>query len=1292
MYYGSDAFNEVIESSNGKALKPLLMTEDESIVIEQFENLVYHGGMNNTERLVLGATNSAYIEVSAYTDADLEGKELIFKVGAELSDGTIEYAPMGLFTVQRVSKDEDVSTFVAIDRMYRFDKLYDDTGLDIPTSLEAAVYNLVVTQCGFTGFEAESVISNSGTILESLNGKGYTCRDVLSFICGTQGSFAYIDVNGMLRTSSVMGNFRIDKVAEKTWEFEKADEDYSIGYIEMQKDDEFTYVSGTKGDNIGLSQFNPLATQSLCDKVYESMKNIAYRPCVLEILDDIRIRSNDVIRFTDIDGTQYEFPCMQLEHNLTSGYTRIVATGNTELTDNYVNEGSTTRELRQTKMELSLAKKSIAENANGIVTVTEKTAEIEANINGIQADFTEKITETRTYAQEVANTAESNANNATDAKLTNYSTTTEMQSAIDVSASGIRTEVSASVQNLQQQIDGAIETFTGSAVPTLSNEPASNWTDDTEKDKHIGDLYIVNSDGGDYEGFYYRFEKSGTTYQWVLLKDAEITKALQDAKEANEKAQSVADDLANNYSTTTEMNSAIEQTAESIASTVEATYTTKDEFSMSLDTIGEASGTLIHVTDASNDDLQDVIVYGKSTQASTPTPDAPIDIASVGDDGEVTITGCSKNMFDDTPIISRTAKGVTYSAYSGGGTKLVGTTTGTYSQNSRNDYNKLKLSPGSTVYVRVFSDVSTAYIIFRRYLSDGTSATVALGVNGGTKKITIESNCTEVGIFIVASNTAETVVDGYLQIVVSATNDITEYVPYNGNTATITSNLPLRGIKVASGGNYTDASGQMWICDSIEKYADGSGKYIKRTRYMEYNGASSEAWGSLNGYFRIAVTGLNANKEGLCNICPVVTSFPSNGAMYNSAFVYFRYNTLEVNNTSMTVDDFKTWLAEHPMQLVAILAEPIETPLTAEQVAEFETLQTYKPVTTLYNSDGAGLEVTYIRDTPLADTVSRVSKSESKITQLADEIELKVDKDGVISSINLTPETVKIEAEKIDLVGKVTADMIQAGAVTAEKIDVEDLFAQSITATDFNITGGSVDISTSTTEDNPEESKIVMRSTEAGEYIGFFPNKVLVSGEEMKAEGIVYANKSAMLTCNNLKFGDYTYPTFDTSDGIAIAYNRYGDGSGFHNTIELNGCGGTGGIYLCTFNTDTGQPNRIRVFDSFATTTTYADYTAYGIERSIDNSFDITVAASTTTTLYDFSSSESGVYEVIVTCGDYASIYTTVCKSTASTAMASPVSTSTIGAVLAQGGQYTLTIKNGSTSEQTFSCRIIKKS
>lgn len=81
--------------------------------------------------------------------------------------------------------------------------------------------------------------------------------------------------------------------------------------------------------------------------------------------------------------------------------------------------------------------------------------------------------------------------------------------------------------DIQNQVDGVIETWTSTAVPTLNNYPASNWSTDDEKAKHIGDLCF------DQNNHCYRFMKNEDgTYEWKLLADSDVTKAVEDAKEA----------------------------------------------------------------------------------------------------------------------------------------------------------------------------------------------------------------------------------------------------------------------------------------------------------------------------------------------------------------------------------------------------------------------------------------------------------------------------------------------------------------------------------------------------------------------------------------------------------------------------------------------------------------------------------------------------------------------------------------------------------------------------------------
>lgn len=100
------------------------------------------------------------------------------------------------------------------------------------------------------------------------------------------------------------------------------------------------------------------------------------------------------------------------------------------------------------------------------------------------------------------------------------------------------TEVySPQIKVLQEQIDGQIEAFFGDYVPDGNNEPASTWADDTTKEKHLGDLfYIVNNE--EYGGQAYRYAKINGEYKWDYVKDTAVVKALADAAQAQNTANS----------------------------------------------------------------------------------------------------------------------------------------------------------------------------------------------------------------------------------------------------------------------------------------------------------------------------------------------------------------------------------------------------------------------------------------------------------------------------------------------------------------------------------------------------------------------------------------------------------------------------------------------------------------------------------------------------------------------------------------------------------------------------------
>ena len=100
--------------------------------------------------------------------------------------------------------------------------------------------------------------------------------------------------------------------------------------------------------------------------------------------------------------------------------------------------------------------------------------------------------------------------------------------------SNLDKRVTEEVNNLQGQIDGAIQFWNGPTIPTLDNQPASSWQTEEERNNHRADIYTVieDVDGEMKQGKSYRFDKVGPDWVWVELTDNELSavQALAESK------------------------------------------------------------------------------------------------------------------------------------------------------------------------------------------------------------------------------------------------------------------------------------------------------------------------------------------------------------------------------------------------------------------------------------------------------------------------------------------------------------------------------------------------------------------------------------------------------------------------------------------------------------------------------------------------------------------------------------------------------------------------------------------
>ena len=141
--------------------------------------------------------------------------------------------------------------------------------------------------------------------------------------------------------------------------------------------------------------------------------------------------------------------------------------------------------------------------------VLDRNAAIEVGLDGISATVSQNYTELTGKVDAALEAAQT-----TSEDLTNFTN-----------------KVSDDLSDLQSQIDGSIQTWFYSGVPTLANQPANQWTDSTTRNNHLGDLYYDTT-----TGYAYRFMLQNDSYSWGKITDSDVTKALQDAAKAQDTA------------------------------------------------------------------------------------------------------------------------------------------------------------------------------------------------------------------------------------------------------------------------------------------------------------------------------------------------------------------------------------------------------------------------------------------------------------------------------------------------------------------------------------------------------------------------------------------------------------------------------------------------------------------------------------------------------------------------------------------------------------------------------------
>lgn len=366
--------------------------------------------------------------------------------------------------------------------------------------------------------------------------------------------------------------------------------------------------------------------------------------------------------------------------------------------------------------------------------------------------------------------------------------------------------------------------------------------------------------------------------------------------------------------------------------------------------LNTATGNPITITDGADAPLIELGVYGKSVQDGTPTPDVPIDIVNVGDDGNVKITSHGKNIFDFDKWKNITyVADATYTIIDNGITVTVKSTIPTGDGRVNSGY-LIDVTPGKIYTLSMDTVTNQGYAVVYGNNNSDIAKLYATGTRCHLTFI-VPSDVTQVRILLRFDRANETNTFSNFQLEEGST--ATAYVPY-GNTATITSGLPLCSI-----GD---------VRDELVYRADGTGKIIKRTAKIVLDGSNDEAWVTSEGNapFQITISdgSLWESRLDLPRLyCNKYQRVPQ-GATWGSYDYMVSTDTngtlLAIRDISVTtLEGFKAKLNAVPMVVVYVLATPQEIELSAAEMSELMQLQTFDGVTNIYNDENADLYIKY---------------------------------------------------------------------------------------------------------------------------------------------------------------------------------------------------------------------------------------------------------------------------------------------------------------------------------------------
>ena len=369
--------------------------------------------------------------------------------------------------------------------------------------------------------------------------------------------------------------------------------------------------------------------------------------------------------------------------------------------------------------------------------------------------------------------------------------------------------------------------------------------------------------------------------------------------------------------------------------------------------VDSASGENITLVDSDEELFRGLRIFGKSTQDGVPSPENPKEITCIGDDGDINLAVYGKNLLD-TRNRSAIHNGVTFKADQDGVFSVAGAT--------GNEEARIGIDMTGTRYpadkYTFLAHGLTENVVCRFAIKDTQDSAYRYVYAGQTVELDFSKYNSIILQLIAYPNKT---VNANVYVMLYKDGDRT-FEPYREpQSITISTPNGLPGIKIDSGGNYTDKDGQQWVCDVIcEK--DGvigieRNVYPKHYTQNDYRYNSNETEFKLYTYNDNEKNIINEQAEAICDVFVFDKRMKD-----NYTFRAVMGGIRAIVNGATSLDDLKRLLPDG-FDVLFVRNTPTFEPFPQDIQNAYKALHTNYPTTIIGNDESAHMEVSYVADT-----------------------------------------------------------------------------------------------------------------------------------------------------------------------------------------------------------------------------------------------------------------------------------------------------------------------------------------